>query len=296
MDRATLIKHRIINGLQSAVLLAVIALLLAYLAYALAGEYFLWFALTFVVTIFLLNPVIPPHMVMCMFRAERLEFSQAPELFNMTILLARRAGLDSVPALYCLPSNTLAAFAIGNRKSSAVALTRGLLKSLNPSEIAGVMGHEISHIKHNDMRVMWLAEITSRTTRFLSMAGQALLIICLPLIVFGELKVSLIPVAVLIAAPFFSLFIQLSLLRLREFHADLGSAELLGSPNPLISALNKIEYDRNGLFRTLFLGAKQSSEPWFLRSHPDTRERIRRLRKVGRNGSRTGIGKAVYHK
>lgn len=247
MERATLIKHRIINGLQSAALLGVIASLLAYLAYALAGEYFLWFALTFVATIFLLNPAIPPPVVMRMFRAERIGFNQAPQLYKMAMVLSRRAGLNSVPTLYYLPSNAPVAFAIGNRKSSAVALTRGLLKGLKPCEIAGVLGHELSHIKNNDMRVMWLAEITSRTTRFLSMAGQALLIICLPLIVFGELKVSLIPVAVLIAAPFFSLFIQLTLSRVREFHADLGSAELLGSPIPLISALKKIEYDHKGL-------------------------------------------------
>jgi heat shock protein HtpX len=96
----------------------------------------------------------------------------------------------------------------------------------------------------------------------------------------NQIQVALVPIVVLVVAPLFSYMVQLTLSRVNEFNADLGSAELMGSPQPLISALSKIEYDRKGFFAYLFPRKTLSDESSLFRTHPPTEERIRRLREI----------------
>jgi heat shock protein HtpX len=154
------------------------------------------------------------------------------------------------------------------------------LNRLETIEIAGVTAHEISHIRNNDMRAMWFAMLLSRVTDLMSMAGQVLLFITLPIILLSQVTIHWLPIAVLIMAPSLSYLVQLGLSRVHEFKADLGSAEIMGSPEPLISALAKIEYGRPGFLGHWFAAKQSENDAILFRTHPPTAERIRRLKEV----------------
>src|SRR6185436_10094038 len=85
--------------------------------------------------------------------------------------LARRAGLPEAPRLYVIPSKLMNAFAVGRRDQSAIAVTDTLARTLTPRELAGVLAHEISHIAHEDVKVMALADMVSRFTSIMSTVG-----------------------------------------------------------------------------------------------------------------------------
>ena len=83
-------------------------------------------------------------------------------------MLAERASLPGTPVLYYVPSRLINAFAVGNAKRSAIALTDGLLRNLPRRELAAVIAHEVAHIAHGDLRVMGLADYVSRLTHLFS--------------------------------------------------------------------------------------------------------------------------------
>ena len=107
--------------------------------------------------------------------------------------------------------------------------------------------------------------------------GQLYLIVNLPLILFGQVTIDVLPVLLLIVAPILSDLIQLALSRVREFNADLGAATLLGRPEPLASALQKMERYQGTLLDRLFPFKRREPESALLRTHPSTQERIQRL-------------------
>ena len=114
----------------------------------------------------------------------------------------------------------------------------------------------------------------------LSIIGQLMVLINLPAIFAGEREVSLLLLAVVVAAPVVALLLQLHLLRTREFAADTGSAELMGSPRPLIKALRKLEGGRSPLFMRWVAGRREQRGHTLLRTHPPVRERICRLKRL----------------
>ena len=79
-----------------------------------------------------------------------------------------------------IPVGTMNAFATGAKKNAVIGLSDGILRQLNLQELAGVLAHEISHIRHNDMRVMSLADTLGLLTRTLSIMGQIILVIFIP--------------------------------------------------------------------------------------------------------------------
>lgn len=269
-----------INDMKSAGLSVGMAALTGFIAYIIAGKVLAVTALVFILMVYMFTPSIAPGIVLKFYRGRRLNYSYAPELHRIVRYLSSRAGLESLPELYYIPSKKNAAFATGNSKKSAVAMTAGMLNTLTPGEIAGVLGHELSHIRNNDMRVMWFALTMNRVTGFLSLAGQLLLFVNLPLILFSDVSIGWLPIAVLVFAPTLSYLVQLTISRVREFNADLGSAELTGSPEPLISALTKIEYGQQDLLDYLFFRKRNKGESSLLSTHPPTEERIRRLKGV----------------
>ena len=84
--------------------------------------------------------------------------------------LAARAGLRHRPRLYYIPSRMLNAFAVGERDDAVIALTDGMLRTLSLRELAGVLGHELSHIRNNDLWLMGLADLVGRLTRLMTLA------------------------------------------------------------------------------------------------------------------------------
>ncbi|MEJ2479976.1 MAG: zinc metalloprotease HtpX, partial [Acidihalobacter sp.] len=223
---------------------------------------------------------VSPRWILGLYGARRMQPVDAPSLFRLRDELAERAGLERVPALYYVPTPVLNAFSVGRRSDAAIGLSDGLLHRLPSRELAGVLAHEISHIRHNDVWVMTLADILGQITRTLSLLGQLLLLLNLPLIALAEAHVPWSGILLLIAAPWLSILLQLGLSRSREFSADLGAVELTTDPEGLAQALMRLETQQPAPFGQ---SARMRSEPSLLRSHPVTEQRIARLRELAQD-------------
>jgi heat shock protein HtpX len=169
------------------------------------------------------------------------------------------------------------AFALGDAGHRVIAVTDGLLRTLQLRELVGVLAHEISHIRHHDMWVMVVADVITRLTSGLALIGLLVLVVSVPFVLLGEAHIPLTAALLLAAAPTVSTLLQLGLSRNREFDADLGAVGLTGDPRGLASALDKLDRYQGGWLEQIFLPGQRSPDPSVLRSHPPTAERIRRL-------------------
>jgi heat shock protein HtpX len=274
-ERASI--HTTENLLHSILLVAAMIGLLAVVGWIVWGPQGIPMLLIAGTLLLLLNPSVSPQLVLRMYRARPLTLAEAPGLVSMVHDLARRAGLPVMPRVFYVPSHVCNAFALGSRSSPYVAVTDCLLRRLGARELAGVLAHEISHIRSNDLRVMGLADMLSRGTRVLSLIGQLLLVINLPLMMTGRLVVPWMAILVLLIAPTVAALLQLALSRARELDADVGAARLTGDPRGLASALARLEQLRGGLLTRILLPERGNPEPSLLRTHPVTEERVRRL-------------------
>ncbi len=277
MNSPEWLKHKLFNKIQSALLVCGMGALLGSLGWLIGGDFLAIVALGVVVTTYFLNPMVSPRLILSMYRGRKIGHYEAPQLYRALQVLSERADLPRAPLLYYLPSDVMNAFAVGTRDHSAIAISDGLLRRLSLREIAGVLAHEVSHIQHNDTRIMGFADLSSRMTSMLSFFGQILLLLNLPLILFGGYTISWTAILLLIFAPTVSGLLQLALSRTREYNADLGGVRLLGDPEPLASALSKMEQFQGLILERILWPAQRLPEPSLLRSHPPTQERIRRL-------------------
>lgn len=282
-------QHAWLNRLQSLALLVFMGGFLAALGWLLWGGVGVVVLLVFGIVGVFMNPSLSPTWVMRMYGASRLGQGQAPGLTAALAALAQRAGLPSMPDLYYVPSRMLNAFAVGHPARSAIAVTDGLLNQLEDRELLGVLAHEMSHIHNNDLWVMGLADMFSRATSFLSLFGQLLLIVNLPLVMTGYAAINWLAIALLIFAPNLSALAQLALSRTREYDADLNAARLTGDPEGLASALAKIERVQGGWLERILLPGRRVPEPSLLRTHPRTEDRIRRLADLRRRDQAIGL-------
>jgi heat shock protein HtpX len=285
MDRSTLAAHKLGNAIQSLLLVGTLALLLGLLAWILGGPPFVMLALAGVAFLYLANPVASPRLVMSLYRGRLVTPREAPDLYELIVELARRAELPRVPRLYYLPSRVMNAFATGTREDSSVAVSDGLLRGLTMRELAGVLAHEVSHIANGDLQVMAFADTVSRIAGVLSLAGQLLLLLSLPMIAVGGAEVPWVAILALLLAPSLSALVQLALSRNREYDADLGAAELTGDPAGLALALDKLERVGGRFWEQILLPGRRVPEPSLLRTHPDTRERVDRLMELVPRGT-----------
>ncbi len=270
-------RHKLRNILQSALLLVGMLGLLSLCVWIVFGpEGTLW-ALGGWLLALLLSPRISPRLLLRLYRAQRLHPRQFPAGFGILEELSRRAGLDFVPALYYVPSATLNAFTMGRGDDVVIAVTDGMLRTLGRREFAGVIAHELSHVRNNDLWVMSLADSISRLTNLMTLAGAILLIVNLPFLLTGQAQVSWLLVALLLLAPTIGNLLQMGLSRAREYDADLDAAALTGDPAGLASALMKLEHHHSRLWEQLLLPGRRIPDPSLLRSHPPTEERIERL-------------------
>jgi heat shock protein HtpX len=130
---------------------------------------------------------------------------------------------------------------------------------------------------HGDIWVMGLADVVSRLTSSLSLGGQFLLLLSLPMMLFGSFSPPWWLFLLLISAPTLSALFQLALSRTREYDADLDAAELTGDPSGLASALAKLERYQQGFLERILLPGRRIPDPSLLRTHPTTEDRIQRL-------------------
>jgi len=176
------------------------------------------------------------RMVLSMHGAQEIDARSAPELFDMVAELARNAELP-MPRVFIMHEDQPNAFATGrNPQNAAVAVTTGLMNQLSREELAGVIAHELAHIKHHDTLLM---TITATIAGAISMVAQ-----------FGMFfhgnrdnnGPGLIgSIAMMILAPIAAMLVQMAISRTREYAADEMGARICGQPMWLASALGKIE-------------------------------------------------------
>ena len=141
-----------------------------------------------------------------------------------------------------------------------------------------MLAHEISHIRHRDLRVLGLASAMASLTHSLSTLGQVLILFNLPLMLMGAVHIPLSALLWLLLAPLIARILLLALSRTREYEADRSAVELTGDVIGLAGALQKLHGRRSGFWQRFFprpLPAPAGS-PW-LRSHPSLQERLERL-------------------
>ncbi|WP_431282858.1 M48 family metalloprotease [Humitalea sp. 24SJ18S-53] len=182
--------------------------------------------------------------VLRMEHAEPVGPAEAPELHAMTARLAANAGLP-MPALYLVHDDQPNAFATGRSPSNAaVAVTTGLLRSLPEREVAGVIAHELAHIRNHDTLVMTIAATLAGGIGMLAQFGGLFARgrgdngRSNPLGIIGVLLA-------VIVAPLAAMIVQMAVSRTREFEADRIGAEIAGDPLGLAGALLRLEQGRD---------------------------------------------------
>ncbi|MCP4186663.1 MAG: M48 family metalloprotease [Gammaproteobacteria bacterium] len=268
-------KHRLINILESLLLMLSMLALLAFCAYLVWDKNGIWLVLISFSSFFIMMPVVSPSWLMRIYQAQPLDNRNFPEGIRLVKQLAKSANLPVAPRLFYLPSASPNAFSAGQRGNSTIAITQGILRIMNKRELAGVLAHEISHIHNNDLWIMGLADLISRLTLLMARVGMILLFLNLPFLFSGE--ISWLLVTLLIFSPYISIIMQLSLSRLREYEADLFAVGLTDDPQGLAQALEKLEYFEAKLWQRIFMPGRPKLEPSILRSHPPTSQRVERL-------------------
>jgi heat shock protein HtpX len=224
--------------------------------------------------------------VLRMYRARPLERHEAPGLYDMVDELRQRAGLP-MPAIAISASEQPNAFATGrDPEHAAVCVTQGMLQVASADELAGVIGHELAHIKNRDMLIGTVA------------ATLAAAVVMLSRLAFwfggdrdrGGLIGGLL---MLILAPLAAMLIQMAISRAGEYRADRLGAEISGRPHALASALEKLEREARRRPMELNPSAahlaivnplKAGGVGRLFRTHPPTAERVRRLEEMARRG------------
>jgi heat shock protein HtpX len=270
-------RARLRNIAQSFALVGGIGVITALSAYTLFGRTGVAWALVFVGVFSLIGPRVAPDAIMRMFNARPIDPSRGADIVRLVQVLSERAGLKAAPRLYVVPSQTMNAFAVGTPSRYSLGVTEGLLRGLDSRELAGVLAHEITHVRNNDIWVMSLADILSRFTRSMSFFAIFLFFLSVPATVFRGTPVPWVAIMLLYFAPTFSSLLQLALSRSREFDADLGGASLTGDPEGLALALGKLERYQGRLWEDIFMPGRRIPIPSVLRTHPQTSERIARL-------------------
>ncbi|GIV74382.1 MULTISPECIES: zinc metalloprotease HtpX [Caldilinea] len=229
---------RVWNTAKTTLLLATLTAFFVVIGGALGGSGGMVIALLFATAINMAAWWFSDKMALKMSGAREVTPEEAPELHRLVETLAKRAGIPK-PRVHLIDSPTPNAFATGRSPShGAVAATTGLLQMLNRDEIAGVMAHEIAHIKNRDTLISSIAA---------TFAGAISMIADMAFwsAIFGggdeEEGGGAGGFLMLFLAPIAALIIQLAISRSREFVADAEGARILGDPKPLADALRKLE-------------------------------------------------------
>ena len=223
------------NWFKTGILLAGLTALFMGAGFMLGGESGMLIALVVAVGMNFFAYWNADKIVLRMYNAREVNARNAPGFHGIVQQLAERAGLP-MPRVYIIESDQPNAFATGrNPENAAVAATTGLLRLLDNEEIAGVMAHELAHVKNRDTLIM---TVTATIAGALSMFANFALFFGgnrnNPLGIVGTLLV-------MVLAPVAAMLVQMAISRTREYGADAGGAEICGNPMWLARALEKLE-------------------------------------------------------
>jgi heat shock protein HtpX len=275
------------NYLKTTLLLGALTSLILVCGYLLGGQTGMVLALVLAAALNFGSYWFSDKIVLARYRAKPVTESEAPRLHAMIDRLVARAGLPK-PKLYILPEKAPNAFATGrNPAHAAVAVTAGLLETMDQEEVEGVIAHELAHIKNRDILISSVAAtIAGAITILGSFARWGA--------IFGgfggrnDREGGLLGMlAMAIVAPLAAVVIQMAVSRSREFGADAVGAEIVGHPQGLARALEKLgAYAQrvplnaspatSHLFIVMPLGGGGGLRKLFS-THPPIEERVRRL-------------------
>lgn len=275
------------NRIKSVMLLATLTALILWVGQALGGQSGLMLGLIFAAVMNFSAYWWSDRIVLRMYGAQEVSRAQVPELWSIVNELAQRANLP-MPRLYIIPEQAPNAFATGrNPEHAAVAVTAGLLDMMDRQELAGVLAHELSHVKHRDTLIMTIAA---------SLAGAMSMIANMAMFSaffgggFGDDDEGASPIGGLLGvliAPIAASLIQMAISRSREFMADEEGAALTRQPLALARALGKLEAWKQRL--PMHAGSPATAHLFIVNpftggglsklfsTHPSTQERIERL-------------------
>lgn len=283
------------NYIRTAILLAGMTALFMGVGFLIGGQSGMMIALLIAAAMNVFSYWNSDKMVLRMHHAQEVDERTAPELFHMVRQLAINAGLP-MPKVYLIENPQPNAFATGrNPENAAVAATTGLLDLLSPEELAGVMAHELAHIKNHDTLIM---TITATIAGAISMLANFAFFFGgnrnNPLGIVGT-------ILMMIVAPMAAMVVQMAISRTREYAADRMGAEICGQPMWLASALHKIsggverihnpDAEQNPATAHMFIINPLSGERMdnLFSTHPNTENRINELRKLA-DGAMSGRG------
>jgi heat shock protein HtpX len=285
------------NYVRTAILLAGLTALFMGVGYLIGGATGAVIALIVAAGMNLVSYWNADKLVLAMHGAHEVDARTAPELTRLVGDLAQRAGLP-MPRVYMMDNPQPNAFATGrNPEHAAVAVTSGLLDMLSREEIAGVLAHELAHVRHHDTLTM---TITATIAGAISMLAQFGLF-------FGGGNRNggvgwVGTIAMVILAPLAAMLVQMAISRTREYAADNLGARIAGDPGALASALTKIS---NAAHHIENPTAEQSPATAHLfivnpltghgmdnlfSTHPSTENRIAALAKLAREMGTGGFG------
>jgi heat shock protein HtpX len=291
------------NTLKTVFLLTLLTVLFIVVGDAIGGQGGMLFALILAVVMNVSSYWFSDRIALSMAGAHEVSPEQAPDLHRLVEELATYARLPK-PKVYIIDSDSPNAFATGrDPEHAAVAVTSGITRLLSRQELSGVLAHELGHVKNRDILIVTIvAAIAGAITMLANMAQWAMM--------FGGLggrddeEDSGIggmvgSLLMIILAPMAAMLIQLAISRAREYEADATGARILGQPDALANALEKLEAGSqriplataNAVTSPLFIvnpfaGGVQS---WFS-THPPIEERVRRLRQMSMQPSSYGMG------
>jgi heat shock protein HtpX len=276
------------NQLKTVFLLGVLTAIIVWFGNLLGGRQGMLIALIMAGGMNFFSYWFSDKMVLRMYSAQEVSPQEAPELHAMVADLAREAGMP-MPKIFIVPQDTPNAFATGrNPEHAVVAVTQGILRLLTPTELKGVLGHEMSHVKNRDILIGSVAATLAGAIMYLSDMFR-----------FGALYgggsneegerrgggLQMLIMAIL--APFAAMLIQMAISRSREYMADESGARLCHNPESLASALEKLAMGN----QQIPMAVNPATENMFTVSpltggglmslfstHPPIEERIARLR------------------
>jgi heat shock protein HtpX len=284
---------RIWNTFKTTILLAGLTALFIVIGGALGGQVGMIIALVIAVAMNMGAWWFSDKLALRMSGAREVSPAEAPELHEMVEVLSQRAGIPK-PRVYIIETETPNAFATGrNPANGAVAVTTGIARLLTRDELAGVIAHELAHIKHRDTLVSSIAAtIAGAVTMLADMAMWGMMFAGLT----GQsddddgggIAEMVSGILMMILAPIAAVIIQMAISRSREYLADAGGARILGDPLPLASALEKLEWAAGRLpmetspatSHLYIVNPLVGGLAGLFRTHPDTNERIARLRSM----------------
>lgn len=284
------------NHVRTFMLLAAMTALFGVVGFAIAGEGGIIIALLIAGGMNLFAYWNSGSMVLRMYGAREVDAASAPGLYGIVRQLAERAEMP-MPKVYVIENPQPNAFATGrNPENAAVAATTGLLQRLSDEEVAGVMAHELAHVKSRDTLTMTVTATLAGAISLLANFG----------LFFGAMgnrnnPLGLVGILLMaILAPLAAAVVQMAISRAREYEADRIGAEICGRPLWLAGALDKIQRAAKSIDNNKAEANPATAHMFIINplhvhtvdglfsTHPPTEERIRRLREMAGAGGPWG--------